>query len=132
MIIGFTGTQKGMSDYQKSVLRARLSNIKNTNQGNEFHHGDCIGADAEAHIIAKLLGYRIIIHPPINGIKRAFCDGDLILPEKDYLARNQDIVEACDFLIACPISLKEEVRSGTWYTIRFARRREKKLIILGP
>jgi hypothetical protein len=49
--IGFTGTQDGMTDQQKSMLRDLLDGGTG-----EFHHGDGIGADSEAHDIATLCG----------------------------------------------------------------------------
>ena len=33
--------------------------------GTVFHHGDCIGADAEAHDIAVAMACEIVIHSPI-------------------------------------------------------------------
>ena len=127
MKIGFTGTQKGMTDYQKNSLRAALLCL----EAIEFHHGDCIGSDAEASEIARSLGYTIICHPPNNESKRAFVKHNLMLPAKDYLARNHDIVDNTDILYACPDG-PEKLRSGTWSTIRYALKCEKKVVILLP
>ena len=41
MKIGFTGTRDGMSIRQLVVLRTQFAK-----HATEFHHGDCIGADA--------------------------------------------------------------------------------------
>ena len=63
--IGFTGTQQGMTLRQKQQLNEILRDLYD--KGNRwFHHGDCIGADAEAHDIATAIGYHILVHPPIN------------------------------------------------------------------
>jgi hypothetical protein len=97
-----------------------------------FAHGDCIGADAEASKIAKKLGYKIILHPPINSNKRAWSDYDEARPVKEYLVRNHDIVDETQFLIATPKSEIEEVRSGTWATIRYAKDRYRNIIIIYP
>ena len=94
----------------------------------EFHHGDCIGADEEAHLIAaRILGEeRIWIHPPRKKGKRAFCTSPHILPVDDYLPRNRSIVTMTDALLAAPKSMTEEFRgSGTWMTIREAERQHK-------
>src|ERR1700730_19108648 len=64
---GFTGTRQGMTAEQKSALR----NFLDGGVG-EFHHGDCIGADSEAHDIADECGYGIILHPPTNYSERAW------------------------------------------------------------
>lgn len=126
MKIGFTGTQHGMTENQKALLRAFLRPAW------EFHHGDCIGADAEAHDIAKAVGCRIVVHPPSNPRKRALKHGDEARRPLHYLDRNNAIVAETDLLVAAPKSIEEEVRSGTWYTIRRARKHSKPVHILEP
>lgn len=131
MKIGFTGTQEGMSDRQKGELRTILSII--TTWGVvEFHHGDCIGADAEADAIARSVGCRIFIHPPSDPKKRAYCGqtGDVQYAPEPYLDRNRNIVDNTERLIAAPRSDTEEVRSGTWSTVRYARRVGKPVEVL--
>lgn len=132
--VGFTGTQEGMSFDQECTLDEYLAE---DNGLGYFHHGDCVGADAEADRVAKVNGYTRVIHPPINESKRAFCgmddDSDAIVYEpKDYLDRNRDIVDACDILIATPSSDQETMRSGTWYTVRYARKVGKPYVIIFP
>ncbi len=125
MKIGFTGTQIGMSQRQKDRLRWVIADAS------EFHHGDCIGADAEAHEIALGLGLKIVIHPPLLESKRAFCKGAFqVLDPKEYLDRNRDIVDCCQILIAAPRNMKEELRSGTWSTIRYAKKTKKPGLVL--
>lgn len=125
--LGFTGTQRGMTVSQVTSLRYLL-----WNSGYVVHHGDCIGADAQAHDIARACGLRVIIHPPINEAKRAWCKGDVILPERDYLDRNHDIVDACVWLVAAPGEEEEKIRSGTWSTVRYARRKGRSIKIIPP
>jgi hypothetical protein len=98
----------------------------------EFHHGDCIGADDQAGNLAIELGYTIVTHPPTNESKRAFADYDIELPRKPYLERNHDIVNQTDHLIAAPKEMDEQVRSGTWATIRYAEKKMKDLTIIFP
>lgn len=117
MKIGFTGSRSGMSIRQVCRLRMLL-----VNNCGEFHHGDCVGADSEAHRIAKYYGFRIVVHPPLNETKRAFCFADVLLPPEEYLVRNQNIVDATELLIAMPSTQDEIVRSGTWATVRYAWR----------
>jgi len=96
----------------------------------EFHHGDCEGADQQAHEIAESLYIPIFIHPPTNPVARAFCSGAfVILKPKPYLERNHDIVDAVDFMLAAPKG-PEVLRSGTWATIRYAKQINKPLLIL--
>lgn len=126
MRVGFTGTSKGTTVEQINKLLDFFESTKIS----EFHHGDCIGADFHAHLVAHTLGVSIIIHPPTNLIKRAFCEGT-IREEKPYLKRNKDIVNETDLLIACPDG-PEKLRSGTWSTIRYAYKQGKKVLIFMP
>lgn len=130
--VGFTGTQNGLNMRQFTFLDGVLFALKE--QGASVaRHGDCEGADAQFHELARKHGYWIVIHPPTNDAKRAFCRGDTILPVKPYLKRNADIVRGSDILLAGPKSLHEKARgSGTWATIREARRRGKTYFILKP
>lgn len=126
--IGFTGTQKGMSDKQKEALKNFLGLF---NGEFELHHGDCVGADAEAHEIALELGGVVVIHPPEDWSKRAFCEDCIARrEEKPYLQRNHEIVDECHNLVAAPLTDKEVLRSGTWATIRYAKKTFKRINIL--
>lgn len=117
MKLGFTGTQTGMSRVQKRQFRDFVRN----NNIDEFHHGDCIGADAEAHNIVREEKPACMIHAHPCNIhrKRAHMRADVIHPVKPPLDRNKDIVDASDHLFASPKG-PEERRSGTWSTVRYA------------
>lgn len=133
MKIGFTGTRHGMTEHQRYCLEAQLFDLC----AKELHHGDCVGADVQADAIAIAMELPRIIHPPDNPRWRARCcdvptSHATILPAKAYHVRNYEIVDACDVLIAAPRTLEEEMRSGTWMTVRYARRTKVKLIILCP
>lgn len=119
-----------MTRKQKVQLRTFLCN-----HSGEFHHGDCIGSDAEAHDIAEELGFEIDIHPPDNPSKRAYKIPSPGIPVRDklpYLVRNKNIVRATDQLFAAPGEDTEQLRSGTWSTIRFARKLGKPITIFFP
>lgn len=121
MNIGFTGTQRGMTIKQlEKVFHILIENI-----GSFSHHGDCIGADAQFHFLAVAVGSRVVIHPPDNPSKRAYCYyATEIREDKPYLRRNQDIVNESDILIATPGETTEQLRSGTWATIRRGRKKK--------
>ncbi len=133
-IIGFTGTRQGMTRLQRQLVESLLV----LHPPKETHHGDCIGSDAQFHkIICNQTTASIIIHPPLDRRYRAFCaadetKGDMILPEKPYLERNRDIVNASEIMVAAPKELIEQQRSGTWYTIRRAREKRRQIIIVFP
>ena len=60
----------------------------------------------------------------------SFCKGDIILKPKKYLDRNKSIVDKTDILIAFPSTNEEVIRSGTWSTIRYAKNKGKKILLL--
>jgi hypothetical protein len=111
MIVGFTGTRKGMTHTQ----RVQVVNILSGLQPDAFHHGGCVGADAEAHALADRLRIPTEIRPP-----------------KPYLERNHDIVDESDVLIATPGQVNEVRRSGTWATIRYARKQDTTVLLVLP
>lgn len=126
--IGFTGTQLALTSAQGITLRRIMYDIGVC----EFHHGDCVGADATAAGIARNIGMIIVSHPPKNPRKRANAHCNVTREPKEYLVRNKDIVNETRELIACPKGSIEELRSGTWATIRYARAQRKKITIIFP
>lgn len=128
MRIGFTGTRHGMTPAQEQALRGMLA----ARHGATLHHGDCIGADAQAHEVASLLGRSVTIHPPKEAAMRAWKASPDIRAPKAYLTRNKDIVRETEFLIAAPAETEEQMRSGTWSTVRFARRLGKPVFLILP
>ena len=132
--IGFTGSSTlGLSSARKEVFAAICTML--TRQG-VFHHGDCIKADADAHVVVQqLLGWRVEIHPPDVPTKRAFSKvgaEDVLHPARPYLIRNHDIVDATQVLIAAPDSIYEKQRSGTWATVRYARKLSRPVVLIYP
>lgn len=98
----------------------------------EVHYGDCTGADYELYCLARALGIRTICHPPDNNAYRTFSDGTEIREPEPYLARNIRIVKESDYLIACPREDHEIARSGTWMTVRWARRAGRTVALIYP
>jgi len=118
-----------MTANQKKKLKRLLERKKPT----EVHHGDCVGADKEFHDISYGLKIPIVIHPPSKNGKRAFCtDAECVHETKPFIDRNHDIVDACVVLFATPNSETEVLRSGTWATVRYAKKMRKRVIIIYP
>lgn len=122
MIIAFTGTRQGMDERQQRqfchVLDWFCQMVDGSDEELEFHHGAADGADTEAARMAArtMLGPELVVarHPAGH----------------DPLARNREMVALCDVLIAAPAGHHEVLRSGTWATIRYARRAHKPIIML--
>jgi hypothetical protein len=133
--IGFTGNREGLSDDQKTKIKEILDKCETDIT---VLHGDCVGADTDFHNLCINYKQRnpdknltIHIYPPNNKTMRAFNVGDLIMNEEPYLVRNDNILKNSHYLIACPIDKNIEIlRSGTWSTIRKARKQNKIIYIL--
>lgn len=128
MKLGMSGGRTGLSKEAKDIL---IKFIKN-NKIVQVHHGDCIGSDKEFHDICVSHNIKTIIHPPDDNKLRSFCKGDVILSAKKYLERNHDIVDESVMIIAFPSTQTEVLRSGTWSTIRYAKKKNKKIFIVYP
>jgi hypothetical protein len=118
MIVGFTGTRRGMSASQEHQLQRVLDWLEASESeiggGALFHHGNAPGADAEASRIAEARGWEVVSHPA----------------GANPLVRNREIVAACEVLVAAPLTDEEVLRSGTWATVRYARAAGKPVIFL--
>lgn len=126
--VGFTGTRHGLTVPQLLTIGDVLAILA----GGWLHHGDCLGADREVHKIAETLGIKTHTHPPASKKWRAYCASNASDQPRAYIDRNHDIVDAVDELIAAPAEMEEVVRSGTWATIRYARKKRKRVTIVYP
>jgi len=115
-VVAFTGTQIGMTPLQRRSFEKTLIEVS----PQVLIHGDCIGADAQAHDIAVSLGLEVWIRPCNIHYKRAYKEGKILSPPEDPLVRNRKMVDQAQALIACPKEMKQQLRSGTWATVRYA------------
>jgi hypothetical protein len=124
MRLGFSGTQSGMSAAQYSTLDAWLHENKALLA--EIHHGGCIGADAEFHNLVGEHGlWKLVhVHPCNIYNKTAQLRGTpaKVWPVDFALERNLTIVQHSDIVIVTPKEDDEVRRSGTWATVRRARK----------
>jgi len=127
--LGFASTRSGITVDQMDMIYRVIEEYGVT----ELHHGDCKGADSLAHIAALCKRVPVVIHPPNIDDDRAFCTGcRTIMSPKPYIERDHNIVNACDLLLACPYETGEILRSGTWATVRYAKRLGKEVIVALP
>ena len=138
--VGFTGTSKGASKDQLGELEAKLKKVleEHPDYTVELHHGACIGADTQAAIIAKRLGYRVVAHPgtpkdPTNMMYRSEWTGnDEVREAKPFIERDHDIVDETERMLATPLTRVEQTRSGTWTTVRYARKMDRQIDLILP
>lgn len=131
IVIGFTGTRQGLTPEQSRAIKGLLLDHSDDKQ-RTFIHGDCIGADEEAFYIAAQLRYKTLSIPCDLHRQRAFTKSDIALKPMSPLSRNKIIVDSSNLLIACPAEDAEIMRSGTWSTIRYAKKQKRRLIIISP
>ena len=131
LTIGFTGSRTGMTPSQRSQVRGILLELT---KGQPWHarHGDCVGADAEFHALARELGAYIIKHPPSDSRLQAHCDADQSEDPQPYAKRNKAIVDNSDLVIGTPPTQNNPGYGGTWQTIRFAQDADKLYGIIIP
>lgn len=130
MHLGITGTRKGMSEKQFDLVKEF---VKENSGVTVFHHGDCIGVDVQTAMLVEnyLPKVWIVSHPSKSTTTRAHGPADETMRPKDYLIRDQDNVDASDYLWAAPDG-GERVRSGTWATVRMARKKGIPITIIMP
>lgn len=129
MQVGFTGTRHGMTAAQSAAVQNLLAAII---WKDRLHHGDCIGADAEAHNLAESAGFHTVSHPGDIPPLRAYKVATETREPKPCLVRNRDIVDETEILIAAPSTDAEVIKSGTWATVRYARKAGRKIYIVNP
>jgi hypothetical protein len=129
--LGFTGTRQSLTDVQHRELARAFKVISHFDI---FHHGDCVGADTEAHYLVENMGKEIWIHPStlVKYTANNTTYRGKRFAARDPLERNQQIVNWITLLIACPSSKAEAVRSGTWTTVRYARKKGIAILVIYP
>ena len=140
MILGFTGTREPISDAQRKWLWRLFYPDEGRCEIDILHHGACENADTFAHHYALGQVKEIVIHPPEDPkhvdlscfVTTSTRTRIVVLPPRPYLKRNEDIVDASSKLVALPKTHFEELRSGTWSTVRYARAHDKPGMIVWP
>ena len=136
MRLAFTGTRHGISIAQTNALRDLLTTLSGITHA---YHGGCVGADEEFHDMVRVHHptAKITVWPGhIPSLRASMCrmpEQNVVLQEPmDALTRNRRFVEECETLIGCPGGMKEEVRSGTWATIRHGRKLGRRIFVVWP
>lgn len=132
--VGFSGTRDGMTPVQRDrVLDLILEPEPDDGLVVEVRHGLCVGADEEVMLsVAPLLRVILVGHPAfrrghhLRTKHDSVCD--YVLVERSPLVRNRNIVDATDRLVAAPGPNSR----GTWYTIRYAESKGKRVDIVYP
>lgn len=145
MILGFTGTRKGITAAQSRMLRETLADpLMETAR---VLHGGAIGADTEFDQIVSAVFEFVHYDFPEDGIvcevypatvdRFSFWrwrdhDSRFVHSPMEPLKRNRIIVNRSDRMIATPSEDDEQPRGGTWSTIRYTLRIGKPIVIISP
>jgi hypothetical protein len=135
VMLAFTGTQRGMTKAQMETLHAELAMW-----ADDFEltgvHGVCIGADEQFNDLVRSLGGETWGFPGHDrhgkSPFRSNCTVDRLEKSRPYLERNKMIVNRGMFLLAAPRQDGEQLRSGTWSTVRFAQRKGVEVQLFLP
>jgi predicted Rossmann fold nucleotide-binding protein DprA/Smf involved in DNA uptake len=133
LVVGFTGTRQ-----IEKISKERLSYLEDKILAlivdNDFKittvHGCAFGADSFFHTLCLYNNIPVIGRPTYN-YNKSLVGFEKLYEPNHPLTRNRDIVGECDVLIALPINPNvEEIRSGTWFTIRYAKKLNKEVVII--
>lgn len=137
MIISFTGTSRKKPTEAQTISLMKLLEEARSNGYHILSHGEAPNADKVANNCAHMAGMETRSHPwtgnkTLRGypIRFRYVD-DRREPKDDPIERNHDIVDEGEFLIAMP-SEPEYTRSGTWATVRYARKLHRTIAIIWP
>jgi hypothetical protein len=130
---GITGTRFGWTPEQEGAFRTFLrDNVAMT----EFHHGLCVGIDAQGHEAVREIrkDVRIVGHPSVDKklevVEVSRCDE--LREDKTHFARNRNIVNETDAIVVIPAQSEWQPQGGTWYTHDYAVKRGKPVLIIWP
>jgi hypothetical protein len=128
--LGVTGSRHPITDMQRDKALVILRGFRD--EGILWmHNGDCINADHEMARIWKRMSGMVYGHPPSNPIGRAYFAFDAQEDPKEYGKRDADIVQRANVMVAMPNG-PERLRSGTWMTVRMARRKGLPITYIWP
>ncbi len=138
--IGVSGTREQMSDDQAhAFFNALIEEVRLMPPGEgEVHHGACDGTDAFTHFHMIQQQVMTHVHPPTDkkcsAVDHLMRHNRVVMHDpKPYAARNQDIVDASQKLIAAPRYPEKDERSkrsGTWQAVRMAVKAGKPVTIV--
>lgn len=130
----FTGSRQGPTEPQRRAFTAWLA----TAQPGRMLNGLAIGCDEWALLAAKDHGWELEGYPCNIGSQVSTVAVHMVVSHGKYhqsmppLDRNRLMVGMADRLLAMPAGMEEELRSGTWATIRYARKGQKPITVFWP
>lgn len=127
MKISITGSRRGLTPRQRAFVIPLLEQVE------WLTHGGCTGVDRDVHALFNT-PYSTTVYPGTYEQHKWAVDSRcaITFPVKAPLARNRDIVNATPKLYAFVSTYHEIQRSGTWATIRYARKIGHDVTVVWP
>lgn len=140
-VLGATGTREPISDAQRAWVYTTFEDGIRDGSITRMHHGACTGADEFIHEVCLESGVYVDVWPPV--VTKYLAAQCLVthplvtvhhaLP---YLNRDREVVRGGEAgLIALPRQDSQPPREswgGTWYTVDFAERMGRSVVICYP
>lgn len=100
------------------------------------HHGACEGADRDFSTLCRQFPIGQTFWPGSqeqwDWAKFAQSEGDAVEDIRPVLQRNSYIVKSSSALLVTPRRSYEVRRSGTWATVRYARKLGRPILVIWP
>lgn len=140
MILAFTGTRRGMTPRQLVALPSVLAALPT-----RALHGGAVGADERFDMFLRAHGMpaaQIEVYAlpdrehkwlgAVYWLGPRSTPGQIVHLRDDPLARDREMVARCDALLAAPATAAEQLRSGTWAIVSYARAAGRLVTLLLP
>jgi hypothetical protein len=125
LLIGFTGT--------RDSIRILIKNLARQHVSVQGVHGGAEGADRQFHRLLKELNIPSECYPSNEEQWRWSVQNCVVCHAMQApLTRNRVIVEVSNLMFATPRTFIEKQRSGTWATIRYAKKTNNPLTVIWP
>lgn len=131
MIVACTGPVGGEGTLMRLAVATGVSAIQ---EPSEFRTGAAYGVDTACFFAGLTIWRKNTTHRVFVPAGRKYNQDlvgyarqeqiELVRIEGGYMARNDALVDGADLLLAFPRSMQEELRSGTWATVRRAWKRD--------
>lgn len=132
--LGFSGTRYGMTLLQRRAVYRVFRWYRDNRNAITVHHGSCVGADAEAHDIARMLGLAVALHPGVSAdgssplrAECAMLEGERVWMPRDFRTRNAAIAACTGVLVAAAGDDTED--RGTAHAISCAVKLERPVVV---
>lgn len=128
-VVGFVGTDAGMSRQQRRAVRRALVGAK------QAHHAGATQADGQFHRLCVQAGVPVVLHPPAGTRVRSDVYEGVLRSELANAGWDKVMVRASTMLVAAPKEGRvptDQHGRGVWSTVGYARHRATPVQLILP